>query len=344
MVAFSTFRSLKSDALLTLLQIGAVQCFGYLFMGILFYSISYFDSSKFPISFMFEYHIMSVGLVDYWKIFIAFLLSAVCNSFLLQYIVERGRKCMDFSITFYFFHFIFTCIYSEGFPTRLIWWLAMLLSLFIMASLGRYLCLRRELLPISVQKPSASPAVPDPNNENIINRGSFELDDSEYEMDNLINQTPGHNNNNVEFNSSDLQPSHNEDSTDTVLEVQKENNSRYKTEKNVNSNALKKTEGKKNTTEIIRSNLLMDMNENLLSDKIDTSLGKSGYKNLKSSNNTSILTKKSIIADNSKAVKTDNLESKRSKLSFDNSDWGDDDSWGIDDDFTKEEFTSKKKD
>ena len=74
-------------------------------------------------------------------------LTAFVGALYLVWIVERAKKCLDFGSTVYFWHFVATCIYS-GFPARLEWWVVNGCGLAVMALLGEYLCIRRELMDI----------------------------------------------------------------------------------------------------------------------------------------------------------------------------------------------------
>jgi hypothetical protein len=90
---------------------------------------------------------MSVHTTNGWLVITSNLLTALVGALYLVWIVERAKKCLDFASTVYFWHFVATCIYS-GFPARLEWWVVNGCSLAIMALLGEYLCVRRELMDI----------------------------------------------------------------------------------------------------------------------------------------------------------------------------------------------------
>lgn len=62
-------------------------------------------------------------------------------------VVERAKKCLDFTATLYFLHFLF-CLAFRGFPSSLEWWVLNFMGLVLMAVLGEWLCLRRELREI----------------------------------------------------------------------------------------------------------------------------------------------------------------------------------------------------
>jgi uncharacterized membrane protein len=75
----------------------------------------------------------------------AFILTAlVLRSVLLAVIVEKSKKCLDFSVTLFLLHLTLTTFYG-GFPTVLDWWIVHVLGTILMVVLGEYLCSRREM-------------------------------------------------------------------------------------------------------------------------------------------------------------------------------------------------------
>ncbi|KAL2932471.1 Protein SYS1-like protein [Bienertia sinuspersici] len=73
----------------------------------------------------------------------------------LLYVVERAKKCLDFSATICIIH-LFICVVYGGWPSSFTWWTVNVGGLAIMALLGEYLCIRRELreIPITRFRPS----------------------------------------------------------------------------------------------------------------------------------------------------------------------------------------------
>ncbi|OMJ23154.1 Protein SYS1-like protein [Smittium culicis] len=259
-----------------------------------------------------------------------------------MYIVERGRLSLDFSATFCFIHFLITCFCSASFPTQPLWWLLLFIFGTIMAVLGRFLCQRRELLPISVPKTAVSPSISSVVQNQSVNRSSFEID-SDYEMDNLLSTSAALGKSRKSFTGNqDIQDHTSNDFQDSNLEYMENKKKSSKLESSLKINSKSKAIPKRNTTEAIRQNLLADMNESLLEDKIDITNKKpqpQDKKNL-NSNNISI----SASNQNKNENKLTYVDTMDTEISFDNSDWGDDDSWGLDDDEPQEAFTSKKKD
>jgi hypothetical protein len=67
----------------------------------------------------------------------------------MLHLIERAKKCLDFSATVYIVH-LFICIIYGGWPTSLTWWVVNGTGIAVMALLGEYLCIRRELREIPI--------------------------------------------------------------------------------------------------------------------------------------------------------------------------------------------------
>jgi hypothetical protein len=66
------------------------------------------------------------------------------SSVFLAIIVEKSKKCLDFSATLFLVHLVITTFYG-GFPHRLDWWIVHIAGTIAMVVFGEYLCSRREL-------------------------------------------------------------------------------------------------------------------------------------------------------------------------------------------------------
>ncbi|KAK4781198.1 hypothetical protein SAY87_017304 [Trapa incisa] len=79
----------------------------------------------------------------------------------MLYLIERAKKCLDFSATVYMIHLLFCMLYG-GFPSSITWWVVNGTGLAIMALLGEYLCIRRELreIPITRNRSRIYPRTP----------------------------------------------------------------------------------------------------------------------------------------------------------------------------------------
>jgi len=84
-----------------------------------------------------------------WAPIIAFLLVSIPEAYILHKTVARAKKCLDFTTTIYFVHFILCCTFVE-FPRNWDWWAVNGVSLIIMALLSEFLCARVELQDINL--------------------------------------------------------------------------------------------------------------------------------------------------------------------------------------------------
>lgn len=74
-----------------------------------------------------------------------------CRAVFMLYLIERAKKCLDFSATVYIIHLLLCTLYG-GFPSSITWWVVNGTGLAIMALLGEYLCIRRELREIPITR------------------------------------------------------------------------------------------------------------------------------------------------------------------------------------------------
>lgn len=125
-------------------QIVALQCFHYLFLGLLFQInwVLYGQSVKIERMFTDDYlKIWHNGWQDAIAVFLSY---AVVGAFLMAVIVEKSKKCLDFSFTLFVVHLLIVCAY-DGFPSTWDWWIVHICSMVTMVLFGEYLCARREM-------------------------------------------------------------------------------------------------------------------------------------------------------------------------------------------------------
>ena len=71
----------------------------------------------------------------------------------MSIIVERAKKCVDFTFTLFFIHIIICTMYIK-FPLEWQWWVVEIISSVTMATIGEYLCARNELEDIPLYSTS----------------------------------------------------------------------------------------------------------------------------------------------------------------------------------------------
>jgi hypothetical protein len=139
----------KFNPRLILSQIIALQSLHYLILTIMFQINSFLYGSTITIDRIFTSKYLNIwtgeGRIDAMTL----LLSSIIGSFLLAVIVEKSKKCLDFTCTLLFVHVVICCMY-DGVSTihSFDFWIVNLLGMVIMVLLGEYLCSRKELMDI----------------------------------------------------------------------------------------------------------------------------------------------------------------------------------------------------
>lgn len=143
------------DPWLIVAQIVCLQCLYYVTLGLVFALLVGTRVSRMSLFYFFDFAAVSASTVTGWCVIASFLLSSLAGAGYLLYLVERAKKCLDFSATLYIIH-LFICVVYGGWPSSFAWWIVNVAGLAIMALLGEYLCIRRELreIPISRFRPN----------------------------------------------------------------------------------------------------------------------------------------------------------------------------------------------
>ncbi len=128
-------------------QIVSIQSLHYLALSFIFQINYVLFGSSITIDRIFTTKYLQLWTAEGWIDNSAILISSIVGAFLLALIVEKSKKCLDFSITLFFVHFLFCTIY-DGFPASWDWWIVNVFGLIIMVLLGEYLCSRVELREI----------------------------------------------------------------------------------------------------------------------------------------------------------------------------------------------------
>lgn len=121
-------------------QIVALQCWFYFCLVVCFQINHVLYNTSLTIDRVFTDTYLRLWQVDALSV----LLANLCGSVMLTIIVEKSKKCLDFSLTQLLLHFILTCLYG-GFPTQLQWWIVHIAGTIAMVVFGEYLCSRKEM-------------------------------------------------------------------------------------------------------------------------------------------------------------------------------------------------------
>ncbi|PWA62262.1 integral membrane protein SYS1-related protein [Artemisia annua] len=143
------------DPWLIVAQIVCIQCLYYLSLGVFMGVLVGTRVNKMSLVYFFDFATVTLSTVTGWCVVVSFLLSSVAGAGVLLYLIERAKKCLDFSATIYIIH-LCICVLYGGWPSSVTWWVVNGTGLAITALLGEYLCIQREMrdIPISRLRPS----------------------------------------------------------------------------------------------------------------------------------------------------------------------------------------------
>ena len=125
-------------------QIVAMQCFHYVVLGFLVQVNYVFFGTSITLDRLFTDKYVRIWTAAGWADTTAIIIASLVGSFLLAVIVEKSKKCLDFSVTLFMIHFILCTLY-KGVPATWDWYIVHILGTIIMILVGEYLCSRREL-------------------------------------------------------------------------------------------------------------------------------------------------------------------------------------------------------
>ncbi|KAG1680597.1 hypothetical protein FOA52_015045 [Chlamydomonas sp. UWO 241] len=136
------------DPVLIIAQIAALQCLFYLTLGVLQAVMLASTVGSLSAMHLFEWQLLGVHTLTGWLAVGANLGTALLGAVYLMWIVERAKRCLDFASTVYLLHFVFVWAAGRSFPLSLVWWGTNACGLLLMALLGEWLCVRREMADI----------------------------------------------------------------------------------------------------------------------------------------------------------------------------------------------------
>jgi hypothetical protein len=147
-------KNVSFDPVLIVYQIVCIQALYYLFMGTLLGIFHTIFDIQVTLDHFFNPEFVTFDTWGGWTIIFCTFLGALGGAYLLSIVVEKSKKCVDFTFTLYFMHILICGCYSEEFPLEWEWWLIMVLSSVVMASLGECICSKAELEDIPLYHPN----------------------------------------------------------------------------------------------------------------------------------------------------------------------------------------------
>ncbi|KAF2301330.1 hypothetical protein GH714_022815 [Hevea brasiliensis] len=139
------------DPWLIVAQIVCLQCLYYLTLGSFLSILVGTRVSRLSLVYFFDFVAVTTSTITGWCVIASFLFSSIAGAGYMLYLIERAKKCLDFSATLYVIH-LFICIIYGGWPSSMTWWIVNGTGLAVMALLGEYLCIRRELREIPIAR------------------------------------------------------------------------------------------------------------------------------------------------------------------------------------------------
>lgn len=149
------YGALVWDPWLIVSQIICIQCLNYVSLGLSLWLLVGMHVPRFTLKYFFDYSMITISSITGWCAIVAFFLNALAGAVFLLLVVERAKKCLDFTVTMYIIH-LFLCLFYGGFPSSFTWWLVNGIGVVAMAVLGEWLCIRRELREIPIRSSRAS--------------------------------------------------------------------------------------------------------------------------------------------------------------------------------------------
>ncbi|GFP99674.1 protein sys1 homolog [Phtheirospermum japonicum] len=138
------------DPWLIVAQIVCLQCLYYISLGLFLSILVGPRVTKMSLVYFFDFATVTASTSTGWCVVASIFLSSIAGAGFLVYLVERAKKCLDFAATLYIIHLFISFSYG-GWPTSVTWWVVNITSLAVMALLGEYLCMRRELREIPIR-------------------------------------------------------------------------------------------------------------------------------------------------------------------------------------------------
>lgn len=141
--------SRKQDPVLIIFQIVSLQCLWYFGMGVSIFGSHMLSGLPLNLDQMFSLERPLTARTELGsQSLVVLAMASVIGAFLLRNVVEKSRKCLDFSVTCFFIHMAISVAYSASVVPHAIWWIVHGLALLFMVVLGEYLCSRHELREI----------------------------------------------------------------------------------------------------------------------------------------------------------------------------------------------------
>ncbi|KAL5839856.1 hypothetical protein ACOSQ4_012464 [Xanthoceras sorbifolium] len=104
------------DLWLIVAQIVCLQCLYYLTLGVFLAILVGTRVSRLSLVYIFDFATITASTVTGWSVIASMLLTSVAGAGYMLYLIEKAKKCLDFSATLYIIHLFICIMYGVGPP------------------------------------------------------------------------------------------------------------------------------------------------------------------------------------------------------------------------------------
>jgi Integral membrane protein S linking to the trans Golgi network len=116
-----------------------------------FFNTTLVNSHEFTLKdFLWNHHCMHLDNLNGFAYLLLYLSVILVMAHVFGRIVRRTKSCLDFALTLFLFHALFTSIFMTAFPSDFIWWSMLSVFVTLLTLYAEVLCSRSELEPISL--------------------------------------------------------------------------------------------------------------------------------------------------------------------------------------------------
>ncbi|KTW29070.1 uncharacterized protein T551_02344 [Pneumocystis jirovecii RU7] len=143
------------DPILIMSQIVAVQSLFYLSETALVLFLFVISRKQVSLDYIFDFHKISLDNTESLVAGLIWDINSISGTdfqysiLILFFVIRRTKQVLDFTLTMHFIHFIIVFFYSGHFPSNTYWWVVQMISCVFMCLGGEWMCMQRELKPIT---------------------------------------------------------------------------------------------------------------------------------------------------------------------------------------------------
>ena len=132
------------DPVLIVSQMATLQCAFYLSFGCALLLLHLLLSTPLSLSLMLDGDLIRLTRASGWTAIVAQLCAAPCTAYLILRVVGRAKKCLDFSASLFFLHYL-VCVLYGGIPSSWQYYLVLAAALIVTVVVSEFLCMKEEM-------------------------------------------------------------------------------------------------------------------------------------------------------------------------------------------------------